>query len=63
MPVNTYQINVLIAAEPQVTAFVELTAETGVIFLGGKLDVSVDVTVSPELINAFDVNTSYDIRN
>jgi hypothetical protein len=56
-------INVLITAEPQVTAFVELTTETGVIFLGGKLDVSNDVTVSPELIDVFDVNSSNDISN
>ncbi|PMD23186.1 hypothetical protein NA56DRAFT_701464 [Hyaloscypha hepaticicola] len=50
-------------AEVQVTGFDELTAEIGVIFLSGKLDVSIDVTVKPEFINAFDVNTSFDISN
>jgi len=62
-PIYTRETNISIAAEAQVNPFVELTAEIGVSFLGGKLDLSTGVTARPEPINAFDINTSFDIRN
>jgi hypothetical protein len=62
-PVYTHETNISVAVEAQVNPFVELTAEIGVSFLGGKLDLSTGVTARPELINAFDVNASFDIIN
>jgi hypothetical protein len=61
--VNTHATNISIAVEAQINPFVELTAEIGVSFLGGKLDLSTGVTVRPELINVFDINATFDISH
>ena len=63
MPAYTHETNISIAAEAQVNPFVELTAEIGVSFLNGKLDLSTGVTARPGLINAFDIKTAFDISN
>lgn len=62
-PVYTHETNISVAAEAQVNPFVELTAEIGVNFLSGTLDLSTGVTARPELINAFDINATFDISN
>ena len=62
-PVYTRESSTSVVFKAQVNPFVELTAEIGVNFLSGTLDLSTGVTAIPELINAFNINITYDISN
>lgn len=62
-PVYTHQINISLAIEAQVNPFVALTAAIGVVFLGGVLDLSSGITARPEILNVFDIDSSFDISN
>ena len=62
-PIYTHETNISAAIEAQVNPYVMLTAEIGIDFLNGLLDLSTGVTLKPELINVFDITGQFDISN
>ncbi|KAE9371250.1 hypothetical protein N431DRAFT_467441 [Stipitochalara longipes BDJ] len=62
-PAFTQQTNISAAIEAQVNPYVSVTAEIGISFLGGLLDLSAGINAKPELLNVFDINGQFDISN
>jgi len=62
-PIYTYSKNISAAVEAQVNPYAKVTAEIGVNFLSGLVDLSADVTAEAELLNVFDTDAEFGISN
>ncbi|KAF2707256.1 hypothetical protein K504DRAFT_458697 [Pleomassaria siparia CBS 279.74] len=62
-PVYTHQTNISATVEAQVNPYLSVTAEIGVRFLEGLLDLSSGIKAKPQLVNVFTANGQFNIAN